>query len=380
MAGDARGMRVLLVDDDEDEYVLLRSLLAHTSDYRFTVSWTPSYDDALRRMMAREFDAYLIDYRLGARSGIELLEESVAAGCEEPLIVLTGEKSSDLDSAALQAGAVDFIDKQQLTAPLLERSLRFAVERAKGARLAAALRDQKQIAQLRERLLGIVGHDLRGPLASITTAAHYLQRAPADSPIDARQRMVGTIISSAGRMSRMINELLDFTRARLGNGIPVELQEVDATEICRRLLEEMRVAHPTRLFQLQCPPQLTVRWDPGRIAQLLSNLVSNAVDYGDPAKPIVLSIRETEESVSIAVHNDGPPISEALLADIFDPFKRGASTERRSSSGLGLGLYIVERIASGHGGRVAVESTDMQGTTFTVTIPREGIERRLKSN
>src|SRR4051794_21442851 len=98
MASAARSMRVLLVDDDEDEYVLLRSLLAHSSSaYRFAVSWTPSYEDALGRMLAREFDAYLIDYRLGVRSGIELLEESVAAGCEEPLIVLTGEKSSDLD-------------------------------------------------------------------------------------------------------------------------------------------------------------------------------------------------------------------------------------------------------------------------------------------
>lgn len=374
-----RVMRVLLIDDDEDEYVLLRSLLAQTSAYRFAVSWTPSYEDALRRMTAREFDAYLIDYRLGARSGIELLEESVAGGCEEPLIVLTGEKSSDLDSAALQAGAVDFIDKQQLTAPLLERSLRYAVERAKGARLAAALREQKQTAQVRERLLGIVGHDLRGPLASITTAALYLDKAPADAPLDARQRMVGTIIASSGRMTRMINELLDFTRARLGNGIPVELQAVDAAEVCLRLLNEMRVAHPQLTFQFNGPSQLSVHWDPERIAQLIANLMKNAVDYGDPAKPIRLSLSEAGDAVSIAVHNEGPNIPAETLADIFDPFKRGAMNTQTRSDGLGLGLYIVERIASGHGGCVAVESSGTQGTTFTATIPREGIERRPKS-
>jgi sigma-B regulation protein RsbU (phosphoserine phosphatase) len=372
-------MRVLLIDDDEDEYVLLNSLLARASEYQFAVSWTPSYEDALRRMMAREFDAYLVDYRLGPRSGIELLEEAVAAGCEEPLIVLTGEQRSDLDSAALQAGAVDFIDKQQLSAPLLERSLRYAVERAKGARLAAALRDQKQTAQVRERLLGIVGHDLRGPLASITTAAHYLLKAPEHAPLEARQHMAGVIISSSGRMAKMINELLDFTRARLGNGIPVERRAVDAAEICRRVLDEMRITHPNRAFEFNGPAQLGTYCDPERIAQLIANLMKNAVDYGDPAKPVALGLSETSEAVVIAVHNAGPAIPQDLVADIFDPFRRGAPDVKRSSDGLGLGLYIVERIASGHGGQVAVESTSAQGTTFTATIPRDGVERRPKS-
>jgi phosphoserine phosphatase RsbU/P len=368
-----RVMRVLLVDDDEDEYVLLRSLLAHAAVYRFDVSWTPSYDDALRRIAAREFDAYLIDYRLGARSGIELLEESVAAGCEEPLIVLTGEKSPDLDSAALQAGAVDFIDKQQLTAPLLERSLRYAVERAKGARLAAALREQKQMAKVRERLLGIVGHDLRGPLASITTAGHVLAKAPPDG--ETHRKMVGTIISSAGRMARMINELLDFTRARLGNGIPMEPRPIDAAEVVRRVLDESRVAHADREFHFTGPQVCGVRWDPERVAQVIANLLKNAVDYGDAAKPISVSLHEKDDRVSIIIHNEGPAIPGELLAEMFDPFKRGAADADQHSDGLGLGLYIVERIVTGHGGAVTVESGPTSGTSFIVTLPRHAAEK-----
>jgi signal transduction histidine kinase len=191
--------------------------------------------------------------------------------------------------------------------------------------------------------------------------------------------MVGTILSSSGRMARMINELLDFTRARLGNGIPVELQSVDAAEICRRLLDEMRVAHASRTFMFKGPSQLSVYWDPERIAQLIANLMKNAVDYGDPTQPITLSLSEAGDSVSLAVHNEGPAVPDDLLADIFDPFKRGASNTKRSSDGLGLGLYIVERIVSGHGGCITVESASEQGTTFVATIPREGGERRPKS-
>src|SRR4051812_29093421 len=118
--------RVLLIDDDEDEFVLLRSLIAKTNA-RFAVGWTASYEDGLRSILAREFDAYLVDFRLGERSGIELLEEAIAAGCDSPIILLTGDKSSQIESAALRSGAVDFIDKQELSAPLLERAVRYAV-------------------------------------------------------------------------------------------------------------------------------------------------------------------------------------------------------------------------------------------------------------
>jgi signal transduction histidine kinase len=107
--------------------------------------------------------------------------------------------------------------------------------------------------------------------------------------------------------------------------------------------------------------------------------MKNAVDYGDPAKPIRLMLREADDAVSIAVRNEGPEIPAETLADIFDPFKRGAVNVQTRSDGLGLGLYIVERIASGHGGCVAVESSALQGTTFTATLPHDGVERRPKS-
>jgi signal transduction histidine kinase len=361
-------IHVLLVDDDEDEYVLVRSLAAKAEPRRFELAWTPSYDDALERIGRRAHDVYLVDYRLGARSGLELLAAATAGGCEEPVIVLTGQKDPDLDLEVLQAGAADFIAKHELSAPLLERSIRYAVERAKGAKLATALREQTEIQEVRERLLGIVGHDLRNPLSSIITAAQLLLEATA-MPGDAQKRIARTIASSAQRMTRIINELLDFTRCRLGNGLTIEPDWIDCHDLCRRLLDEFQVAHPDRVFRFSAAGQPRVCWDAQRFGQLLSNLVGNAIDHGDPGSPIAVRLHDDGGMVVLEVHNQGPPIPAGLLPHLFDPFRRGDG-HGRSREGLGLGLYIVQQIAGGHDGAVAVESTTQAGTSFTVRMPR----------
>jgi phosphoserine phosphatase RsbU/P len=185
---------------------------------------------------------------------------------------------------------------------------------------------------------------------------------------------VSTILSSAGRMARMINELLDFTRARLGNGIPMEPRPVDATEVIRRVLDECRVAHGDREFLYAGPSACTVKWDPERVAQVIANLLKNAVDYGDSGKPVSVTLKERDADISITIHNQGPAIPVELLAGMFDPFRRGALEVDQRSDGLGLGLYIVERIVTGHGGAVSVESTQETGTTFTVILPRNAAE------
>jgi signal transduction histidine kinase len=363
--------RVLLIDDDEDEFILLRSIAAKAAGARFVLAWTAGYDDGLQRILACEFDAYLVDFRLGEHTGIELLEEAIAAGADSPIILLTGAKTSAIESAALQSGAVDFIDKQELSAPLLERAVRYAVERAKGARLAAALREQKQMGQVRERLIGIVGHDLRGPLASIRSAALVLHKQP-ELQTELAQRMTSMIDANVERMTRMIGELLDFTRMRLGGGIPIERRPIDAREATVRVIDAIRVAYPQRTIDFEAGAALSVFWDPERYAQVVTNLVQNALDYGDSTLPVKISLTADGENVVLDVHNHGTPIPPHLRPHLFDPFRRAHTNEERPSAGLGLGLFIVECVATGHGGHVAVSSDEKDGTRFTVTLPRTG--------
>lgn len=366
----AQPIRVLLIDDDEDDYVLVRSLVGKAEAIRIDLAWTHRFEEALSAMCRQDADVYLVDYQLGVQTGLDLLDRAIAAGCDDPVILLTGQKDPALDAAALRAGAVDFIAKQELSAPLIERSIRYAVERAAGARLAAALREQKEIARVRERLLGIVGHDLRNPLASIATAGHVLAM---DAALDIEQRRhIGrTILSSAERMGRIIGDLLDFTRARLGNGIPVAPADIDVFDVLRSVIDELRVANPGRTLLVRTSGDGHVCWDPQRIAQVISNLVANALAHGAVGTPVTVEANGTGQGMTIAIHNQGDAIPAERAEMLFDPFQRGSADEAaRPSDGLGLGLYIVKEIVAGHGGRVTVESSPERGTTFAVTMPR----------
>jgi len=225
----------------------------------------------------------------------------------------------------------------------------------------------------REQFIGILGHDLRNPLAAVIGSAALLLRQGLP---EKHARLVGRILSSAERMERMIADLLDLTRSRLGGGIPIERRSVDLRGVCHRVLDEMEATHPEVEFRLIVTGNTWGDFDPDRIAQVLSNLVGNAISYGTPGGPVSICLREAEDprTLLLSVHNEGPPIPEEIRPSLFDPFRRGAHRERSTSRGLGLGLYIANQIALAHGGSIEVESTAEGGTTFTVRLPRRAAD------
>ena len=216
----------------------------------------------------------------------------------------------------------------------------------------------------RERFIGILGHDLRTPLQGILLSAQLLE-SRLSSQED--QRALGRVVSSAKRMSRMIDEVLDLTRGRLGGGIPVEPRPMDLAQTCQQALEETKAAWPARNILLEIQGDVTGQWDPDRLAQLLSNLIVNALVHGAPDRPVLVAAAAKGEKVALEVHNEGTPIPGADRDLIFDPFRIGAGS---SPTGLGLGLYIAREIARAHGGDLEVESTAEQGTTFRTVLPR----------
>ncbi|ATB44042.1 PAS domain-containing sensor histidine kinase [Cystobacter fuscus] len=236
-------------------------------------------------------------------------------------------------------------------------------------RCAESLERLRRTAEFRERFLGIVGHDLRNPLGAIDLSARVLDRS--DHLDENEHRMVGRIRASTERMARMIGELLDFTRSRLGGGMPVHPQVGDLTAICREALDEVRMSLPGARVCLRVLGHGTGEWDAGRLNQVISNLVSNAVHYSPQGRPVRVTLRgESVEDVVLTVHNLGPPIPPELLPVLFDPFRRGPGTGPSNRDGLGLGLYIVRQIVLAHGGQLDVSSSAGKGTTFTVRLPR----------
>ncbi|HEX8705081.1 MAG TPA: PAS domain-containing protein [Myxococcaceae bacterium] len=226
----------------------------------------------------------------------------------------------------------------------------------------------RQAAEFRERFLGIVSHDLRNPLNAILLSVNALMRS--DEVIQQHLKNVRRIATSAERMERMIADLLDFTRGRLGGGIPITRRPANLRSLCQHVLEELEAGSPQRELRLRTEGELHQgEWDPDRLAQLLGNLGKNALDYSPADSPVEFVVREAGDDVCVEIHNEGAPIPEELLPHIFEPFRR-AKNEAKPRSGLGLGLFIVQQIAQAHGGRVEVRSTQETGTTFTVWLPR----------
>jgi signal transduction histidine kinase len=177
------------------------------------------------------------------------------------------------------------------------------------------------------------------------------------------------IVSSGHRMSRMIEDLLDLARGRLAGGIQITREPVDFAAVVGRVVRESQSAKPGRALEMRKHGHFNGEWDAGRLAQVASNLISNALQYGDPSEAVIVELDGTrDDSVEMAVSNAGS-IPKELLPQIFDPV-RGRSEPGRRGDGLGLGLYIVKQLVEAHEGRVDVTSSPGERTRFTVQLPR----------
>jgi PAS domain S-box-containing protein len=220
--------------------------------------------------------------------------------------------------------------------------------------------------RFREHLVGIVSHDLRNPLTAIVTSAQLLLRY---GELPERQaRVVARISSSADRMARMIDDLLDFARTRLGGEFPIHPRRIDLRQICEQTVEELEFAY-TRQVKLEATGDLWGDWDADRMAQVISNLVGNALQHSDGE--VAVTLRGESDVVLLETKNDGPPIPREVLPHVFEPGRRGDAR----AGGLGLGLFIVQQIVLAHGGSIEVRSSEGDGTTFTVALPRKARQK-----
>ena len=226
---------------------------------------------------------------------------------------------------------------------------------------------EKERAGFEQQLIGIVSHDLRNPVTAIMMGASTLLRRP---DLEERQRRTTErILTSAGRASRMIHDLLDFTQARLGGGLRVQRQPGDLHALVRQVVEESQASHPGRTLVLKQTGTGEGAWDADRLSQLMDNLLANALHYSPPQSTVTVVTRGEAQQVVLSVHNGGAPIPAELLPRLFQPLQRGEDTVSATRS-VGLGLYIVDQVVRAHGGSIEVRSTQEAGTTFTVSLPR----------
>jgi len=239
-------------------------------------------------------------------------------------------------------------------------------------------RYEQLVKQSQNMFLAILGHDLRNPLGTLVSGASFVMQA---TDIPPKYILVATrMFSSAKRMSKLVNDLIDFTRTHLGPGMPIRVRQGSMVSVCRQVVDELRTFHPERWIELDVPPLLDAVFDDGRVAQMLSNLIGNAIQYGDKNAPIRVSLTATDDNIILAINNQGPPIPPDKVSTVFEPLVRVAArigSDQAEHTSLGIGLFIAREIVHAHGGQIHVASNVEDGTTFTVTLPRRGQDRRL---
>lgn len=219
--------------------------------------------------------------------------------------------------------------------------------------------------------LAVLGHDLRNPLNTTVVAAGFLMRAPGIAPGHAE--VAARIHRSGTRMGRLVDDLVDYTRSNLGCALPMTLTKSNMGSICRATVDELRQTNPNRTIEFDTGSDLDGVWDEGRLAQVFSNLLGNAIQHGDRHQAISIRVESGGNDIVVRIHNSGKAIAAHALATIFDPLVRFAdphNTPGGADSSLGIGLYIARAIVDAHGGDIRVVSDERSGTTFTVRLPR----------
>lgn len=381
---DARGLpraRILIVDDSPANLTALQAVLEPLGQ---EVVQASSGEQALWHLLRSDgdFAVILMDVQMPGLSGLETarLIKTRERTRSIPLIFITAlSREMAFITQGYQHGAVDYLLKPVVPDILRskvsvfvelyqQRELlkRQAVELAERKR---AEEEMRRAAELEQRILGIVGHDIRSPLGAILTTTQAQLRG---GELSAAQRRAFERIGRGGeRIRQVVDLLLDFTRACIGGGIPVVRRVSDLRALCAHLLDEVGVRAPGRQLVAELGEgPIEGEWDPDRLTQVFANLLDNALKYGPPDRPVRLRLSADAASVALEVHNEGPAIPEEARAHLFEPFRRGATDDAAAPQSLGLGLYIVHEVVRAHGGRVEVESAEGTGTTFRICLPR----------
>jgi signal transduction histidine kinase len=379
-------LRILLADDDEDDYIITRDLLRTMPWRRCELEWVSNYRAAIAAIGRNQHDVYLVDYRLGEADGLELLAEALALGCKAPLILLTGHDDWEIDMHAMEAGAADYLVKGQLNARQIERSIRYALERRrtsekmkayaydierKNSGLAEALRVAREATELKSQFLSNVSHEIRTPMNAVLGMTTLLL----DTEMSVEQREYAeTVLHSAQSLMTIIDGILDLSKIEAGK---LELTETlfSPTQIVdgiTKVLSEQARQKGLRLdSEIRLQTEAPLLGDENRLRQVLLNLLGNAVKFTErgAVRVRVTQIDTTDESVRLLfeVCDTGIGLTSSQRSRLFAPFVQADGSVTRKYGGAGLGLAISKQLVELMGGQIGVESSPGMGSRFWFT-------------
>lgn len=365
MNGDAP-VRILLVDDDEDQWVLVRAIVREIYGGEASLEWASRWDAALDRVRARDHDVVLLDHHLGVRTGVELLTLARSEGVRTPIVMLTGTGSFSVDRDATRAGADDYLEKEGLSAPFLERAIRHALERCRARE--ELLRQQEELAERNAELMRFaegVAHDLRQPLQTMSLLIDLARGEFEQSGGSAGIELCDDLGASARRMQGMLGDLLEYAKA---GGRSAGAEPVDLDALLSDLRQDLRSSLEAAGGQIVGHDLGTIRADRAGLRQVLLNLLTNAVKYRSAAPPrIEVCLARAPTGVRLTVSDNGIGVPASDGRRIFGAFVRARGAE--VVPGTGLGLAICDRLVRNMGGRIGHDPRPGGGSVFWVEIP-----------
>lgn len=389
-------VRILLVDDDEADYILTRDLLAEIPEANFVLEWVSDFDEALEVICGNQHDLILVDYRLGKKNGLELIRECFRRSCQTAMILLTGQGEREVDYAAMEAGAADYLEKSRLDAGILERSIRYTLQKKRHSdqlERMVAERTQKLVesnrslkAEIEERsrveaalreadrrkdeFLATLAHELRSPLVPIRNSLEIVQLCDYEPQVV--HKSFDIINRHLQALVRLINDLVDVSRISRGI-VQLQSQTVDVESLITNAVECVRPLIDERAHRLHVSlPEQTIflEADPTRLSQVVINLLNNAARYTPPGGDITVLVEQQDSELVIIVRDTGVGLPPEKLESIFGIFTQIDRGDDESMRGMGIGLWLVANLVSLHGGRVEVTSGGPgQGSEFRVSLP-----------
>jgi signal transduction histidine kinase len=388
-------IQVLLVDDDQDYYILIRDALSEIANQQYNLEWASTYHRAVEAITTKSYDICFLDYHLGEHTGLEVLGAAQAQGCKTPMIMLTGQSAHEVDLAAMRAGVADYLAKKEASATTLERSIRYAIERQRALEalreserriaelyrqeqersqeLAQAYADLRRVEGLRDDLTRMIIHDLRNPLTIVRTSLDMLAMSSKNPSI---AQNAPTLIASARtaerRMIGMIDDLLHLSKLEAGE-LQLSLMPLSPLTFLSKKVDsfQTQAERERKTLSLRVPAKMpTIFADVDLISRVLDNLIGNAFKYTGDGGLIEIGAEDKGAVLLFYVHDNGPGIPEEYHKRIFDKFvQMGSTSQAALHKGVGLGLAFCRLAVEAHGGQIWVESAPNEGSTFFFMLP-----------